>query len=176
MNGGDSYYSTKSVLALINASTLNSDIVYGQSNYVYSDKYSKIISPSTFVDEKFAMPFCHQSCIVRLGLHKKTPYNIEYKIGADYDFFYNLYFKKVNFIRIKEVIANFELGGISSQITSLHRKERKEIFLKYNNTIKFRIELFVWEQIRLVKYCVKKLPFSLYLIKIKHAIENRIEK
>ena len=58
-----------------------------------------------------------------------------------------------------KVISNFELGGLSSMITVLHRKERREIMLKYNNTFKFRLELFAWEQIRLFKFFFKKLPF-----------------
>jgi len=176
MNGGDSYYSNDAVKDLMEAALLNSDVVYGQTNYIYSNEYSKIVHTSTFEEKKFSMPFCHQSCMVKTKLHKQNPFNTEYKIGADYCFFFYLHSIKSRFVMTNKVIANFKLDGLSSIITRLHRKERKDILLKHNTTFKFRVELFIWEQNRLFKYIVKKLPFSLYLVKIKYYIIGKMMK
>ena len=52
MNGGDSYYSQDAIIFLMKEVSTGSDVIYGQTNYVYSKKYSRVIPTSTFKEKK----------------------------------------------------------------------------------------------------------------------------
>ncbi len=160
MNAGDLFYQLNSTGLLINtAIETHSDIVFGHTEYIYTENHRKIIFATYFKKKQFGMPFCHQSSLIKVSIHKKYPYNLSYKIGADYDFFFMLNHLEKKYVLVDEVISSFTLGGLSSMMTPLHKKERKEVLSKYNSGIMFNIELCLWEWTKFVKYYIKKLPF-----------------
>lgn len=80
--------------------------------------------------------FQHPTCFVtRQTYCKYGMFNEKFKVAADCDFIYRLYQKKVTFTQIKEITANYRVGGYSG--THDHRNELA--LIKYlNHGIKLR--------------------------------------
>jgi len=93
------------------------------------------------------MAFSHQSAFVRTSLLKQFPYNVHFRIVADYEFFLREYRLGVSFLYIPEVIASFDkLTGISATPSYMnykkHLKELIELEKIYNTETNY--ELFYY--------------------------------
>lgn len=77
---------------------------------------------------------CHQACFYLRELFLKHPYQMEYKIRADYEHFLWCFYKgDTHPIHTGIVIASYEGGGFSEERNNLKRdkSEHKEIVNKY---------------------------------------------
>lgn len=92
MNCGDSF-ADESVLCNIALNVHNSpDVIYGKT--ILNTSVGKYMStPSVKIGDSILknMPFCHQSSFVRLELAKKHPFDLQYKVSADYNMFLQLF-------------------------------------------------------------------------------------
>lgn len=144
MNAGDLFYS-KEVLRKI-SKNLNDeyDVIYG--NIVGSDKRFgyKLIKPKNINMLKESMVFCHQAVFVKTLTMKKYKFDIQYKIAADYNFFYKLYRLGYKFNYQDETIAIYDLQGISSN------------FIK-NNLEKYKINREKKIFYKILKYFIKNV-------------------
>lgn len=126
MNSGD-IFANNNVLENIftpnHTEILNADIIYGNTiqiipNIAFLVKAGNI---NTIDQDK---PFCHQSAFVRTDVHKKYLFNTEYKICADYDFFYKAYNCGLIFKHVDETVAIFNcIGSYSAYDTFITVKE-----------------------------------------------------
>lgn len=91
---------------------LDDDIVY--TDFVYSGYglFSKT-SPLPLETIKQGMPFCHQAVFAKRKLLLKHPFDLNYKISADYDFFVRMYNLKKSFKYVPLTTTVYELGGVS---------------------------------------------------------------
>lgn len=92
MNSGDTFYNPQELqsLAHILATNLEKIVVYG--NWIM-DFGSKTVKKSAALIERMEkeMPFNHQASFARTSELRKHPFNLQYKIVADFDFFYHIY-------------------------------------------------------------------------------------
>lgn len=91
---------------------------------------------------------CHQATIYSARLLKDRPYEIKYKIRADYEHFLYCYFEeKTSFYYIDETICEYEGGGFSESRKNRKRDkdEHREIVNKY---VPFKVRLMC--KIRLI--------------------------
>lgn len=128
MNCGDSFYdnsvlekAAQCVEKSINPTNL---VLYGDT---YSEKTDTMISSAPQITgfTCYRNIPCHQSCIYATRLCKEKPYNLQYRIRADYDhFLWCYYVAKAELVHIGVPVATYEGGGFSE--SKKNRKRDKE--------------------------------------------------
>ncbi|MCH5342891.1 MAG: glycosyltransferase [Acetatifactor sp.] len=69
---------------------------------------------------------CHQSCFYSAALCKEKPYDLQYRIRADYDhFLWCYYIKKAKMIHMGMAVSSYEGGGVSEDKRN-HDRDREE--------------------------------------------------
>jgi len=124
MNAGDSF-SDSMVIADIFANNIPNKIraLVGHFNQCYGEK--KVLKKTNDIDSLPAwMPFCHQATFVRL---EDCQFDTKYKIAADYNLFYNLYFDEGRevFLVKDRVVADFQMDGSTTYLNL--RDTKREI-------------------------------------------------
>lgn len=135
MNSGDCF-SGKDVLKKA-ADFINNNaghkVYYGNTDLVEQDGTKRFLSPPKVLDLTFFYleTLNHQSCFIHRSLFSKYGlYNTDYKIGADYDFFFKVFLKEPGALcYINETICDYENYGISAntKFFDLIVKERQLI-------------------------------------------------
>lgn len=77
---------------------------------------------------------CHQSCIYAAALCRQKPYDLQYRIRADYDHFLWCYYTaQAQMVHIGCVVASYEGGGFSENKKNYRRdkEEHRQITEKY---------------------------------------------
>ena len=115
LNACDTFYYNTSVENVFSHDILpDIDVIYGYQ--VHSYDYGKFVRkrlPLTFFN--LGMPFGHESSFVRAGVMKRIGFDTNYRIAADYNFFFNLYVSGKKFKPVDAVVAEFEsMEGVSS--------------------------------------------------------------
>ncbi|AXA33703.1 glycosyltransferase family 2 protein [Francisella adeliensis] len=169
MNAGDSFFCKTAILTLIKSST-DSDVIYGGRNNIHS-KYSLLYKAKPFEKAKFCVSFCHQSCIVRLSVHKKYLYDTSFIVSGDTDFFFKLRDLRYRFKRVDSIICNSDMSGVSSIVNTNLRKEKLRIVKRYKLGI---FSYVIWEIYRTSIAKIKKLPFlGDVLMRFKYLLFNK---
>ena len=134
MNCGDRFASVD-VLKIIEQSITRPDIIYGDAIIQYPTfdaLYPK--HPLTKIWKK--MPFCHQATFAKRALLAEHPFDLNYRLSADYDFLYKMYTKNKKFEYIDKVICFFDFkDSISKRNPAISIAERRQIALKNKFTI-----------------------------------------
>ena len=128
MNAGD-YFANKNILNQIDFFiNKNTDIIYGfkrqENKYHYPINIKKLEIGEIFAN--------HQSMFFnKTKLHQELYYNENYKIYADYELVNRLYrLQNSIFKYVGLLVADFEIGGISGEISSQKRIEKYTIVYK----------------------------------------------
>ncbi len=112
MNCGDSFYSKDIIKDIFKLSNYNDiDILYGDRISVYSfGTLYQMPNQLSYMDKFF--PIFHQSTFIRYSIMKEMKYDLNFKISADYKFFYNAYHKgcRFEYINIPFSICDVEFG------------------------------------------------------------------
>lgn len=92
MNSGDCF-ATNDALSkvMIEKVTSSVRIIYGDVIKAYADS-SEVMKATPLQTISYKMPFCHQSCIIRADIQDEFLYDTSFKIAADYDFFYKIWY------------------------------------------------------------------------------------
>lgn len=176
MNAGDTFYASTTLQSLfIPAPTPDIDIIYGDTEFIYS--FGKYIRQPGSIERLWdGMIFCHQSALVRTGLLKNREYNTFYKICADYDFFHACLNEGKTFLYIPQTIAIFDARDGLSSANRITREHEFGIISGRSQTTHWKLEyirFIIGHQIK--KVIKQSLPKNL-LVKIKHWNFNRINK
>lgn len=147
MNAGDRFAST-SVLSDV-AKSINSDrpeVVYG--DVIIRDQRIEYLLRAKAIEKIMPdrLPFCHQSAFVASDFHKKHPFDISYKCAADYNMFYQAYYKFTSrFKYVPVVVAIYdESSGFSKANMNTTHRERYRIWGIENDKLKvFKYELYL---------------------------------
>jgi putative colanic acid biosynthesis glycosyltransferase len=122
MNAGDIFFDEKSLEKVVLKMDSNSKTYFGRAKT--EDRDISWIYPSYKFDNKnidiwlkSSLPN-HQTMFFPKQFYKNYRYNLKYKIGSDSDYKFQAQ-KECGFCFIDEVIAVFELGGISTHMQSL---------------------------------------------------------
>lgn len=107
----------------------NADIIYG-NYYVYSkNKRKKIISEPTMELSK-KMICTHQAIFTKICCLKERPYNTNYKMAADYDFYLEMFKKGKIFLKVDIPIVYFDIAGVSQTMAEITQNEKISIQLQ----------------------------------------------
>lgn len=154
MNCGDTFSDTHvlSSVFIDNMILDNSKVIYGDCNLRKGHNLTQFKAVPLKKIHK-CMPFCHQSCFVRRAFIK--PFNLSYKIAADFDFFYHLYYEEGEsvFQYVPVVVANYEASeGVSYRMLDITMKEFIHI-RKEHLTLHWFYTVLVY----IYKYKIKRL-------------------
>lgn len=108
-------------------------VLYGNT---YSEKSDVLISSAPQITgfTCYRNIPCHQSCFYATELCKQKPYNLKYRIRADYDhFLWCFYEAGAKMVHIDVTVASYEGGGYSEnpENKKRDREEHKEITAAY---------------------------------------------
>ncbi len=138
MNAGDWFFDKdvlNKIFAEVNFSGV--DFIYGNHEVRYPSM-TRVHYASKDLDYlKFNNVFSHQTLFNRTEVLKKYPYNLKYKLVADFDSFYYHYLNGYKFKYVDSKISSILAGGISEQ-GSTAVLERQEIVLKQEKSLKIR--------------------------------------
>lgn len=113
MNAGDCFYSASTLKEVFENKTYPGvGILYGDAVECEYDHY--YMFRKAFEQIEGRMPFSHQSAFISRELMSTYPYNLEYKIGADYDFLLSMYKKGYVFEDTNAIICIISKDGVSS--------------------------------------------------------------
>lgn len=131
MNAGDKF-AEASVLSKVVKAMCDErpEVIYGDviirergMEYLLKPKAIKKIMPDR-------LPFCHQSAFVASDYHKKHTFDTSFKCAADYNMFYQAYFKfNARFKYVPVIIAIYdESTGFSKANMKITHRERYRIW------------------------------------------------
>lgn len=135
LNSGD-FLCNPAVLEKVSGFGLDRDIVYGDMYINWGEKISLGKMPAEISKEQmFRDTLWHPVSFIRSELfHNYGMYNLEYKMVADYEFFFRVIIKhKVSTKHIPLAICEFDTGGISSDPAKkeTEKAERKRVIETY---------------------------------------------
>ncbi|WP_418943315.1 glycosyltransferase family 2 protein [Phocaeicola plebeius] len=176
MNAGD-VFCNKDVITRLFSFDIDSDtkLVYGDTlrKKVYGIVPAKGNIPETILQ---LMPACHQSMFADTEEMRKYPFDLSYRLAADYHFVYNLYKrgKKLQYFPID--IALFDATEGATSTNKLEVKRECARIRGVEHTLKWRLYFLN----KVFSYFVKRMVDSLipntYLMKIKKKNRERLQK
>jgi glycosyltransferase involved in cell wall biosynthesis len=110
MNSNDTFYNNNVIEDVFKIDYTGYDVIYGTAAISSKVGYFKPRNLNSFW---VGMPFNHQSSFLNCVTHKNNLFNLSYRVSAVYDFFYSLYSQNSKFYRVDNIIANYDLTGIS---------------------------------------------------------------
>ncbi len=151
MNCGDMFYENtvleETAKQIKEHSHLEKLLLYGDT---YSEKNDVMISAAPKITgfTCYRNIPCHQSCIYAARLCKDKPYDLQYKIRADYDHFLWCYFEaKADMVYLNRAVASYEGGGFSE--SKENRKRDAEEHRKITAAYMSKMQLFAYRFVML---------------------------
>lgn len=158
MNSGDYFYSS-SVLENISNKDFKNDFIFGGICYRNKHFRYEMTLPKKLCLYDFIEGLCHQGTFIkRTSFLELGGYDISLKIVADWSMLMNAIWRKhYSFVTCKDVIAYYDITGISGQEKSkkVIAEEKEKILEAFN--IKFN-----YFKYKLHRYCVRILRIRLF--------------
>lgn len=124
MNAGDYFNDSKVLSQLFEEKDYTGfDILYGDTYMNLA--FGKILMAPKSIDYLHKkMAFCHQSVFVRSSVLRKHPFDLQYKLAADYESFYHFYTHNLKFKYCQMPISVFdsEYGASSANRLQVNRE------------------------------------------------------
>ncbi|MFA5880224.1 MAG: glycosyltransferase family 2 protein [Candidatus Margulisiibacteriota bacterium] len=139
MNSQDVFFEPSTILDIFSKDHANYDVLYGNVGIKYPNGFSRIAKPRDFADLWQGMICSHQAIFARTELLKEYPFDLNYKLAADFDLIYKLKQRNKRFLYFDQVIAIISSGGVSDDDRVRAVKEYYQIVCKYPVKIFWRI-------------------------------------
>lgn len=126
MNAGDSFFSSDVLRDVSDQLLPDSDVLFGDKSDVRDGVKYRVKAKPFYENMPLhqEMGFNHQCVFVSLEKAKKFPFDLKYKLAADYDMIIKIYRDGGRFQQLDMIIANFDLTGASNQNRIVHMYER----------------------------------------------------
>ena len=143
INAGDRFDSSTVVEAIFKnqALTAQADVLYGDVVIEYPT-FNRIGKAKDVSHLWKGMICSHQSILTRTALLKEAPFDIQFKLGADFDSVLGLQKAGKRFVQLPMVVAVVSAMGQSDQNRILSIQNWRQVALKYNDRLKVRF--FFW--------------------------------
>lgn len=166
MNSGDRFYDEHTLGRISQYYNDNPsvDIMYGDTiEYKSNGLIRKKEAQSIDVIED-DMPFCHQSAVTRTELMVMHPFDLDYRICADHDFYMWCYTNNYRFHHINTIVSKYEFGGLSScegnEIVLLRERlaiKKKYLVIDDTKYCEYLVELEKKERKKKIKSLIKRI-------------------
>ncbi|OFZ51849.1 MAG: hypothetical protein A2381_00910 [Bdellovibrionales bacterium RIFOXYB1_FULL_37_110] len=144
-------------------------IIYGSVEFILNHK-GKIFHPINLKDAWKKMPFSHQGCFILTSFHKNHPYDLKYKIGADYHLIFNTILKH-KLLQVDQIICTTTPGGVSDTKRFHSINDRLKVinqhsFSLYKNS--YYLYLFIDNFLRQTIKTILPKKLTRYLVEKKY--------
>lgn len=124
MNSGDCFHDSQTLSSVFNRNLSNLDMVYGRT----VDRRTRRTLPYKPIDQiHTGNAFCHQSVFYRRDVHKRFPYDTDFKISADYKATVSMLAAGARLGRLDRAISTIDVDGISAAVPNRHAERDKVI-------------------------------------------------
>lgn len=176
MNAGDTFVD-EHVLEHVQQAIkeMDKDIFYGNAIMRDISGDSLFRGDISLINKR--MPFCHQAVFVKRSLLTEYPFDINYKIIADYDFFCHAYTSGKEFGALGFTIAVYMMDGISSTKYISKLFEQEDIYYRYGFIkCKFGIHFMAKYMEALTKTLIVKLIPTRFQLGLRKFYAKNIKK
>jgi len=115
MNSGDNFYDVNVVSSLFFNSPYPSNVILYGNHEVRYGRRRRCLKARNIQLLSRGSQFCHQSTFVPATVMKKSRFDTQYRIAADFNFFYTSYRKGYQFIFTNKTIASILYNGLSDR-------------------------------------------------------------
>jgi putative colanic acid biosynthesis glycosyltransferase len=165
MNSGDSFNHNSILKEISDDFKKDYDFIYGDCVVDY-EGFKRHKKAGNIANLWRGMIFSHQSVFIKTYLMKQEKYNIENKIGADFEFIFKMYKQGTKFIYVDRKLALVSAGGLSDT-------DRIESIKSHWNTLKCfepSIKADIFYSYKIIDESIRKLVKLLIPFKIKNKI------
>ena len=168
MNSGDEFYSTGTLSDVFqDGKNEDCDIIYGNHMIKYSPpRKQKLKKAGEIRNIIFGGQFSHQASFVKASLLKSNPFDLSYKITADYNFFLQSWVKDRKFRKVDITIAKISPYGASDTNQLEVIRSWRQIVLNFapeSKSVKWTLHFFILEQKTIVFDGIKRVLKNLKL-------------
>jgi len=168
LNSGDRFADPMVLSRIFSQDMNNADIIYGDSIADYGRfRFIRKAGPPTGLWKD--MVFSHQSVIIRTSIIQEDGFQLQYKIGADYEMVMRLFLSGKRFYYFPEPISITEAFGISHRHMFSSGREHYRI-LRSMKTLTFKEKKYHLDKLfflSVISAFYRFIPKSLYLPIIK---------
>lgn len=133
LNSGDLFIDNE-VLKTVEPYLNKEDFIYGDYKKYKENIKENIPIITENLPDLHCIPYSHQALFSKRQLLLEYPFNLNYKLAADFDHYMYWKKQKASKKRIPFYISYFQLGGISNKQRKLGIKENFKIAFYYNNS------------------------------------------
>ncbi len=132
LNAGDELHSDFEPGMLVNLTKdSNVDMVWGSCQECFENGLLVQVKTRSPSWAWYGMPVYHPAIFFRRKALGEKPYDVNYRIAADYDLVCRLLKKGSPVVRLDSIVSIFHRGGLSEMLGSETREEENQIRLKY---------------------------------------------
>lgn len=115
MNGGDEFHDDNTCKNIFDKRNIQTyDVIYGDFIAKDDKNDTKILIKAKPIEHIWkGMVFSHQSAFIRLNILRKYPFDLKYRIVADFNQIINIYLNNGNFLYIPHPFSLVTIGGLS---------------------------------------------------------------
>ncbi|WP_319558022.1 glycosyltransferase family 2 protein [Thiomicrorhabdus sp.] len=150
MNAGDSFLKGKLEIIMEVLKNSSESVVYFNA----VDLDGRVVGDNDIKCIRYDTVGVHQGFFIDSSVHKSYPYDLDYRIKADREFFVKIYLKNYKFKYCDINVCLYDLDGISGVNIPLKEKENIRINLKYKLYTPFLVKSilkiilhFVWVKV-----------------------------
>lgn len=149
MNCGDTFFEKETIDKVFkDYKDCGESLIYGDTNLV-DGKSHRVVKARGQKGKNECMPSFHQSIFIRSKEMKEHPYDLRYKIAADYAFFYELYERNSNYLYSSLIISNYEANGLSRKHEDVVVENKLKLYMRHKDCRMFMYFL-MWLKRKLV--------------------------
>lgn len=157
IHAGDNFFSPETLAQVAPYLTPDADIVYGAVMNIHETGVLQKKLPKPADELWNGMIGSHQAMFIRTELLRKFPYDLAWRVTADYDFIWKCMKSGARFKKIDTIVATVSGTGLSSKRILANVREKNIIAHKYDRNIWHRIygklryfRLVVTEKVKLL--------------------------
>lgn len=134
LQGDDRFYSPTTLEQIAPyLERTNADVVYGDATILFDWNVKELFKGKPIETIWWRQPFSHQATFVRTSLMKQYPFDLTYRLSADYNCLYQLYHLGYTFEYAPIMVGLNNGGGRSDKNRIKGLKEVLEIKKKYDH-------------------------------------------
>lgn len=147
MNADDSFYHADALKNVFSNDLTGYDVVYGDCVRLDGQgAYPMKAKPPETLPKQ--MPFMHQAVFARIELCKSYKFDLNYKLCADYNFFFTIYASGCKFKRVDATVCNYSIRGISGralieaqkEVIAIKKKHEKQFLITGKDRVQWGID------------------------------------
>lgn len=176
INAGDEFYSEDVLERIEEYSNEDVSVLYGDVLF-YDNGHYKYMNSHDIKDLDYMNPIFHQGSFTRTADLKEFGFNPDYRIVADYDLFLRLYIAGKSFMQVNQLIAVFDMNGISTNNpkkchVEMAKSRKENGFISRHNK---EYLIFKYSAIHMLRCIAKKIMGESFYTSKRGWYENKID-